>query len=389
MRILRVMHETGESLPILVDEDGLPIPSPNEFVFFRRHKSYNTITRNLRELAVFYKWLSDRDIDLEERITSGKLLTEAETSTSLVGFLRKNLEVGHKPVSPKVFNLRLITVRLYLLWKIDVQMSSLIFSDPRYSFISSARYRLISRFERLFINSPTNTGDIVSKSLTQDQAQFLLNCLNPRNTESFGFFEPVKYRNFTAIYLMLACGIRPGELLSLRLEDLKLNGIPSLTIMRRDPDPNDSRNPKPSIKRNGRILRLSNISHLRVIDSYCTVYREKLVDRSIASSDYLILNDEGGPLSHGSLTQLFIRLRNVYPHALPKILSPKALRHTYSIELERELEASGMEYERRQQALAYARGDSSLESQRVYTDEEIHRQVREASANYQKKLLGE
>ena len=52
MRVETVVHSSGDLLPILLDDDGLPIPSPNEFVMGRRNLSTNTLIRNLRELSV-------------------------------------------------------------------------------------------------------------------------------------------------------------------------------------------------------------------------------------------------------------------------------------------------------------------------------------------------
>ncbi|HAJ0238958.1 TPA: integrase, partial [Escherichia coli] len=48
MRIVTVSHRSGDLLPILLDGDGLPIPSPNEFLLSRRNLSTNTLIRNLR-----------------------------------------------------------------------------------------------------------------------------------------------------------------------------------------------------------------------------------------------------------------------------------------------------------------------------------------------------
>ncbi len=92
MRIVTVSHRSGDLLPILLDGDGLPIPSPNEFLLSRRNLSTNTLIRNLRELSVFYRWLEDRQIDLRARLKTGTLFTEAEFSGGLIEFLRKDME---------------------------------------------------------------------------------------------------------------------------------------------------------------------------------------------------------------------------------------------------------------------------------------------------------
>lgn len=70
MKVKLITHPSGDQLPLLVNEDGLPIPSPNEFIIGRRSLSTNTLTRNLRELAVLYNWLINQKINLHDRILS-------------------------------------------------------------------------------------------------------------------------------------------------------------------------------------------------------------------------------------------------------------------------------------------------------------------------------
>ncbi|MGE2156231.1 integrase [Escherichia coli] len=336
MRIVTVSHRSGDLLPILLDGDGLPIPSPNEFLLSRRNLSTNTLIRNLRELSVLYRWLEDRQIDLRARLKIGTLFTEAEFSGGLIEFLRKDMESEDKVVSPHTFNNRLATIRQYFVWELDVYISSLPLSDSQYEVLQAARKRLMGWIDRAFINTP-RAGSIPRKSLTNDEAEFLLQCLNPESPDSFAHFEPVKFRNFAAVSLMLNCGLRPGELLSLRVEDIQIGSISSVTVKRRSPDPLDKRKPRPSVKRNGRVLPS--------------------------------------------------RLRSEYSGLLPEILTPKSLRHTFSSRMEQVLRAAGMEEDRRKQALAMLRGDSSLESQSVYIAQEVEEQARRALSDYQKKLI--
>lgn len=131
MKVVTVSHKSGDLLPILLGGDGLPIPSPNEFLLARRSLSANTLLRNLRELSVLYRWLEDREIDLESRLSVGALFAEADFSGGLIEFLRKDMEVEDKVVSPHTFNNRLATIRQYFVWKIDVYMSSLPLSDTQ------------------------------------------------------------------------------------------------------------------------------------------------------------------------------------------------------------------------------------------------------------------
>jgi len=90
MRVETISYSSGNQLPILLDEDGLPIPAPNEFVLGRRDLSTNTLTRNLNELAVIYNWFKSQTIDPVQRIASSTSFTEAEIRGGMVEFLKRD-----------------------------------------------------------------------------------------------------------------------------------------------------------------------------------------------------------------------------------------------------------------------------------------------------------
>lgn len=143
MDVKMVRHPSGQNLPILLDHDGLPIPLANEWVLQRRDLSPNTLTRNLRELAIFYAWLESLNIDFPARIDGDRIFTEAELAGSLCERLRLTVKVdpgqagvaaivqGIKvAVSPLTFKLRLITVRQFISWCFRFKMAKLASGDP-------------------------------------------------------------------------------------------------------------------------------------------------------------------------------------------------------------------------------------------------------------------
>ena len=52
MQIENLRHPSGQIIPMLVDEAGLPIVGPNEWVLSRYQRSENTLRRNLGELSI-------------------------------------------------------------------------------------------------------------------------------------------------------------------------------------------------------------------------------------------------------------------------------------------------------------------------------------------------
>ena len=43
LRIVVITHPSGDQLPMLVDDTGLPLPTPNEFIMGRRNKTSNIV----------------------------------------------------------------------------------------------------------------------------------------------------------------------------------------------------------------------------------------------------------------------------------------------------------------------------------------------------------
>lgn len=391
MRIEIIDHQSGEQLPVLLDSDGLPIPMPSEFVLGRRALGTNTLVRNLRELSLLYRWLKKERIDIWYRISSGKAFTEAEIRGGLIESLRRDQSHGRKvkklTVTPNSFNQRLITIRQFIGLYFDIYLGSMPFDDMRYERIRDQKERTITWLNSSFINAPPKNAS-KQKGLTLTQAKFLVNCLDPRNDQIFGRDPAVHFRNYVSVMIMLNYGLRPGELLSLRVSDIEFGAISAVKVIRRTPDPKDKRRPRPHIKRNGRVMPIDNAVFAKHLDEYIMKWRDVLEAKSIEESEYLILSDEGQPLSQPSIVQFFQILRNRFPDDLPSNFSAKSLRHTFSSNMEQVLRESGMAETRRAEALADLRGDSDLSSQGVYIAQEIQEQANKAMRNYHNKLLG-
>ena len=381
-----VQHPSGELIPVLLDELDLPLCLPNEFILGRRALASNTLIRNSRELAVLHSWATTSEVDLMDLVIGRVPLTEALVRGSMIEFLRRDQSKNKLVVSPHTFNQRLTTVRLYLSWLFDLQLSGLISSDSVYENMLVRKKQLCKWIDSSFISSPPSNTQI-SKGLSSTEVSNLVSLLCPGGGRVVGRDEAVRHRNYVMTMIMLSLGLRPGELLSLKVQDIEIGAVSSVRVERRPPDKNDLRRPRPQIKRNGRIIPIVDKSFAHELDEYILVWRERLEDKSEFETDYLILSDQGEPLSQSSVTQFYQILRSKYPSELPSNLSAKSLRHTFSSRMERALRESGMDEERRKKALALLRGDSSLESQAVYIDQEIEQSSRKALDSYQRKIF--
>ena len=387
MKVKVVTHPTGEQIPIILDNEGLPVPAPNEYLLSRRDKSTNTLVRNARELIILYKWLYSEQIDLRKKLTDPVSFNSAQINSVLVEQLRQDREQS-KAVSPITFNQRLTTVRQFINWYMSVLISQLPYSSNKFKSLSERKSVFNEWLSGSFISAPPSRK-YLKKGLSEEESNFLMNILDPTSIHSFGNNEAVKYRNFISVGLMIYCGLRPGELLSLRVEDITIGSISSVSIVRRKPDLGDTRKPRPQVKRNGRLLPIENLELAKCLNEYIVDLREVLEDKSELESDYLILSDEGEPLSQASITQFFHLLRDKYSQNLPENLSAKSLRHTFSSRMEIAMRQAGLSEQRRREALAHLRGDSSLSSQDVYIAQAVEESAKEALRKYQCGLVKE
>ncbi|PHM56854.1 integrase/recombinase XerC [Xenorhabdus sp. KK7.4] len=365
----------------------MPVVLPNEFTLARRSLSTNTLVRNLRELAVLYRWLDKSQCELSTKLLAQKSFNEAELKGSLVEALRIDQANGRtSAVLPNTFNQRLTTIRQFISWCMDVLTSQLPMSSLNYELLRERKSFLLKTLDGSFMSAtPMRTS--LSKGLSEAEVAFLLEILHPNADQGFGRDSAVRFRNYVSVGLMLFCGLRPGELLSLRVEDIQVGAISAIKVERRPADPFDTRRPRPQIKRNGRVISIDNRQLAFTLNEYIVTWREVLEANSNLESDYLILSDEGIPLSQSSVTQFFQLLRTQYSKHLPENLTAKSLRHTFSSRIERVLRASGMDEQRRREALALLRGDSSLKSQDTYITQEVEEQAIKSLKRYQAEII--
>ncbi len=92
-----LLLKSGERLPILVNEFGMPVHGPTVFAVAEvrnRHRAANTIANVLAALSVLQSFLDFRNIDLAARLNAGTLLELGEIE-DVVRTCRADLSHGH------------------------------------------------------------------------------------------------------------------------------------------------------------------------------------------------------------------------------------------------------------------------------------------------------
>lgn len=386
-----ISHPNGHQIPIVLDDEGMPDPLYNEYLLSRDRQKANTLKRNASELVIIARWVENQKIELVEKFIRGTL-KEAELRGSLIPWLKRSHKKGVKVhniyVSPEVFNQRLIALRAFLGWIYDEKIAGISYSSEAFFAMDHSLERVSRIIDDSYIKKPP-LKSVKNLGLTLDQANDLIDCVDPNNPLAYGRSQAIKHRNYVIVLLLLSTGMRPGELLSLRVEDVMTGAVPAIHMRIREPDPNDPRKDKPSVKRNARIIPIMDANLAYHLDKYIVDTRDDLEGKSRLAGDYLILSSNGEPLTLKSLGNFFRIVRSINSDKLPSHLSPKAMRHTFSTYMLKELRSSGLGEDEARLSIAILRGDSSLESQDEYTKQFYEESARSSMLSYQKRIMRE
>ena len=104
-KVKTIVTSSGERLPLLLGRDGLPIFEPTVFSLSEvrtRNRASNTIENYLRSIMVFLLFLDLRNINLEERLNVGQLLSLGEIE-ELVSACRLPVEKIHSMLDEMQF----------------------------------------------------------------------------------------------------------------------------------------------------------------------------------------------------------------------------------------------------------------------------------------------
>jgi len=161
--------------------------------------------------------------------------------------------------------------------------------------------------------------------------------LNPKNPFKS---ESIRKRNYLMFMLLRKLGIRRGELLSIKIDDLNLTGNnPAIFIRRTHDDPIDTRINQAVAKTKERRLVISlEISNL--IDEYIINYRNKIPNAN--RHPYLFVThrkgiSQGNPLSVSTFDNIIIPTMKKVDKKF-SIIHPHIFRHEWNLDFSRKVD---------------------------------------------------
>ncbi|WP_460059395.1 tyrosine-type recombinase/integrase [Pseudomonas sp. S2_A05] len=362
LSLRRVKSSNGERLIVLVDELGMPLFYPALYVTVHmrgRSLALNTIQSALSALKAMYAWQRYYNIDVESRFSSGELLLSHEIH-SLRDFMQKPLadEDGGSVVSisRRVRTVskgnqyaRMSVIADYLGFLADQNLPASISSHDGVE-------RMVSQIKA---NRPkTSDKSIVSredKYLDDTVLDTLEITLRPGSANNPVREYAVQVRNALMFAILRITGLRRGELLNLKVEDIDF-GMNTMQVVRRPDSKGDARAYQPVVKTRERVFPL--IPELAdQIYNYVVRLRNKVPGAK--KHGYLFITHKSGgsqglPLSNAGFGKFMGMLKNIVEGN--RDIHAHALRHHWNYSFSKTCEIQGITPQREEKIRSYLMG---------------------------------
>jgi integrase len=407
----------GERFPILYGRDSHPMFEPlvwTESAF--RAGSSASMEIALRGAMFVHLFFERHGLDLASRIQRGRILSEPEISALVrdasepMANLRRPLRdrrkrrastlgVGHtinlmrrlpqlqktKKVLPSTAAQRLHYSVRYLSWLSDRNVACVLESSKssgrQEQRVQRYRRDVSDNLDKIRARTP-NASASDRQGIGHDATAALLNLV-----QSDGSINPwsqsfVRKRNEAIVVLLLALGLRRGELLGIYVKDFDRR-LRMLEVVRRQDNPDDIRIHQPNVKTRERILPLSE-AVAQPLERYL-IERNKIT--RARKHGFLFVAQNGSPLSRSAITEIFRTIRKVSGPELNK-LTAHILRHEWNDIYSENADAAGVSAKEEADTRRYNMGWSEKsEMPAVYNKRRTKRKADEQSLNTQKLVM--
>ena len=399
---------------MVLNRDGQPDFSTTVYsvsMLRARNLASATIENSLRAILVLKLFLDGHGITLKTRFDAGVILhlhelnslvrvcrlhtkdipiffsggiqrSEGRSKTLSLEKYRLNAEESAPEVSRALIGTRLMYIRQYLGWCIDVHIPHMNINDPNREALLSAKEVLASTIRALSPRVDRRGGLNEREGLAPGVWEKILAVIDPSAPNNPWQDEFVRIRNELMLLWLYHLGIRRGELLNIRINNL-VTGDDTVRIERRADDPTDPRRNQPKVKTRARELILSRILQEKT-DNY--IYHRSTIPKARKHA-FLFVSREGSPLSLDALGKIFCVLRAKCPD-VPDNFTSHVPRHCWNDNFSEDMDNSnvGEEVEKklRSDQMGWEETSSTAD---VYTRRHTRRKAQKATLAMQERLL--
>ncbi|NRN28199.1 integrase [Photorhabdus luminescens] len=365
------LMNSGERYCLVIDRaSGLPLHYPNLFLTtqLRNSKSYSysSIVSAANNLVVFLRFLERRVINLEDRVlnrqffeihelddlrdfTQRQFLTKPVDETVLNMFSLDELEETRGIVESVTQYMRLTTIAEYFSW-----FANHIISKP-----DANESNLIDKIEAQIKSrrpSKKSRNQDKDRSLDDIQVEALFEVLRI-DSQHNPFCVEVQSRNRLMVLMLYHLGLRGGELLNLKIEDIDFSKH-QVKVVRRADEADDHRIKEPNAKTLERTIPMAETLSKELYD-YVTKDRRKVPNAK--RNSFLFVTHKSGPtvgqpISKSGYHKVLLVVKAVSPQLYA--LTGHMLRHTWNRKFSEQMDSMGtpLGEERQEQIRSYLMG---------------------------------
>ena len=344
-----LVFPNGERLPVMMDRmSGVPEFYPNLYAvtFLRQvNLASSSIDKILRTIAILQTYFDERNINIVKRIWQGELFSLAEID-GLVRYCRQSFRKTRKGAlranvhflstepeeEPRVtidtYVVRLRHIHTYLKWLItERKLDKTVCKKVKQKLERDGAVIL----EAISSRTPITSGHkqpAEKKALPMEATNLILSVATPESPYNPWKHEFVKRRNQLVLELLFRTGLRSGELLGLKVEDIVFESD-LLKVVRRPDDRDDPRKREPNVKTVARDKTLPP-EVVPLLMDYILYFRGNI--KRADAHTYLIISSTGQPLSRTRFNEICLELRKHFGQ-LPRCFTSHICRHTFSTNL--------------------------------------------------------
>lgn len=335
-------------IPIQVDAaTGLPVAGDNVWLITSRspYKSVETIMSDVSVLSIIREWAEESRISLAIRFRTEVFLSDTEIKS-----LSTRLRAKKRPCTGSDSE-----VVCEQKWRSRFDFTTVYFRHLAAAyFVPSSPYHHSAPFDNFIdawsLHRPRKSSH-PRLGLTAEQRTRLLMITMPGHAEN-PWQRRNHARNRLVVLLMILCGLRLGEVLSLRMQDVQMRGsFPTLDVRKRAPDELETRRIPPGPKTLGRRLPIPGEVAV-ALNSYVLDHRPGMPAHS--QRQFLILSREGQPCAKETIQNMISVLRNSCP--MLKGLVAHRLRNTFTDLAQEALKCSPLNRQQGSDVLTYMGG---------------------------------
>ena len=376
-----------------------------------KNRAANTIGIVLRSVMAFHLFLEARGIDLDDRLASGDLFSLGEVEDLARLCRRPIVELAHMSQSsrgvvsnvlsletvrmksrtkssvelaPDVAATRLRYIRMFINWIANERLSRPGLPPRVVSRLSNRARFVAEAIDARIPHGPSRNALGQREGLPDETVAELLRVVDPHSPGNPWRDQHTRYRNALLVHWLLYLGLRIGEALGVRVNDIVAYRN-EVTIHRRADDRDDPRHYQPQTKTRARVLPVSD-TLLAETQAYVMNQRGALLHAK-KHAFLFVASRTGRPMTLTAAWTVFKKLRERCP-SLPPRLSGHVLRHTWNDAFSRKMDDEGVTPDNERQARSYLMGWSATsDTAAVYTRRYVRNKAKEVSLRLQAKLV--